>query len=63
MSIWQRWLRPCHCSRHRSLTTPLPPPPPLQDGFRNQGGFHVIGSGRDAIAKPEQLAAAEKVGT
>ncbi|EFN58046.1 hypothetical protein CHLNCDRAFT_34452 [Chlorella variabilis] len=30
------------------------------DGYRNQGGFHMIGSGRDAIAKPEQLAAAEK---
>ncbi|KAI7839314.1 hypothetical protein COHA_007012 [Chlorella ohadii] len=30
------------------------------DGYRNQGGFHLIGSGRDAIAKAEQLAAAEK---
>ncbi|PSC71535.1 pyrophosphate-fructose 6-phosphate 1-phosphotransferase subunit beta [Micractinium conductrix] len=30
------------------------------DGYRNQGGFHMIGSGRDAIAKPDQLAAAAK---
>ena len=28
------------------------------DGYRNQGGFHLIGSGRDKIEKPEQLAAA-----
>ncbi|KAL4443799.1 hypothetical protein ABPG75_011536 [Micractinium tetrahymenae] len=30
------------------------------DSYRNQGGFHMIGSGRDAIAKPDQLVAAEK---
>lgn len=34
----------------------------LQDGYRNQGGFHMIGSGRDKIEKPEQLAAAAEVG-
>ncbi|PSC71449.1 pyrophosphate-fructose 6-phosphate 1-phosphotransferase subunit beta 1 [Micractinium conductrix] len=33
------------------------------DGYRNQGGFHMIGSGRDKIEKPEQLAAAEKACT
>ncbi len=33
-----------------------------QDGYRNQGGFHMIGSGRDKIEKPEQLAAAAEVG-
>ena len=30
----------------------------MQALFRNQGGFHVIGSGRDKIEKPDQLAAA-----
>ena len=29
-----------------------------QASFRNQGGFHLICSGRDKIEKPEQLAAA-----
>lgn len=29
--------------------------------FRNQGGFHLLGSGRDKIEKPEQLAAAATV--
>jgi pyrophosphate--fructose-6-phosphate 1-phosphotransferase len=32
-----------------------------QEGYRNQGGFHLIGSGRDKIEKPEQLAAAAQV--
>lgn len=31
--------------------------PPLQDQYRNQGGFHMIASGRDKIETPEQLAA------
>ena len=47
-----------------SRLSPLPPlvlRPTWQDGYRNQGGFHMIGSGRDAIAKPDQLAAAETV--
>ena len=48
-------------SRSPSPTHPAAPPPP-QDGYRNQGGFHMIGSGRDKIEKPDQLAAAEKVG-
>ena len=30
----------------------------LQAPFRNQGGFNIIGSGRDKIENPEQLAAA-----
>ena len=30
----------------------------LQAPFRNQGGFNIIGSGRDKIESPEQLAAA-----
>ena len=65
------WLQHQHCCRALSLRSHLPPghpparpparPPVPQDGYRNQGGFHMIGSGRDAIAKPEQLAAAEKV--
>lgn len=29
--------------------------------FRNQGGFHLLGSGRDKIEKPDQLHAAAKV--
>ena len=50
-------------SIHRlpSLTHTPPPFRTQQDGYRNQGGFHMIGSGRDAIAKPDQLAAAAKV--
>ncbi|KAI3428271.1 hypothetical protein D9Q98_006650 [Chlorella vulgaris] len=30
------------------------------DAYRNQGGFHLICSGRDKISKPEELTAAEK---
>lgn len=30
----------------------------LQAPFRNQGGFNIIGSGRDKIESAEQLAAA-----
>ncbi|KAL4442020.1 hypothetical protein ABPG77_011281 [Micractinium sp. CCAP 211/92] len=41
-------------NNHKVLT------PEELDSYRNLGGFHMIGSGRDAISKPEQLAAAEK---
>ncbi len=34
----------------------------MQDGYRNQGGFHMIGSGRDKIEKADQLEAAARVG-
>lgn len=40
-----------------SILGPLPPSP-RQVPYRNQGGFHLIGSGRDKIEKPEQLGAA-----
>ena len=30
---------------------------PAQDGYRNQGGFNMIGSGRDKIETKEELAA------
>ena len=30
----------------------------MQLPFRNQGGFHLIGSGRDKIERPDQLDAA-----
>ena len=30
----------------------------VQAPFRNQGGFNIIGSGRDKIESPEQLSAA-----
>ena len=40
----------------------VPRPACLQDGYRNQGGFHLIGSGRDKIEKPDQLASAAEVG-
>jgi hypothetical protein len=30
---------------------------PVQDGYRNQGGFHMIGSGRDKIETKEELEA------
>lgn len=36
----------------------LPITPPCQELFRNQGGFHMIGSGRDKIEKASDLAAA-----
>ena len=32
-----------------------------QDGYRNQGGFHLICSGRDKIERADQLAAAAEV--
>ena len=34
----------------------------LQAPFRNQGGFNIIGSGRDKIESPEQLAACGRHG-
>jgi hypothetical protein len=43
-----------------SPPTVPPPHPHPQDTFRNLGGFHMLGSGRDKIEKPEQLAAAAK---
>jgi pyrophosphate--fructose-6-phosphate 1-phosphotransferase len=35
--------------------------PEYVNNFRNQGGFHMIGSGRDKIETPEQFAAARDV--
>jgi pyrophosphate--fructose-6-phosphate 1-phosphotransferase len=35
--------------------------PEYVNSFRNQGGFHMIGSGRDKIETPEQFAAARDV--
>ncbi|KAL4442021.1 hypothetical protein ABPG77_011282 [Micractinium sp. CCAP 211/92] len=41
-------------NNHKVLT------PEELDSYRNQGGFHLIGSGRDKIESVEQLAAADK---
>ncbi|KAL4443800.1 hypothetical protein ABPG75_011537 [Micractinium tetrahymenae] len=38
----------------------LAPEELVVDSYRNQGGFHMIASGRDKIEKADQLAAAEK---
>jgi diphosphate-dependent phosphofructokinase len=35
--------------------------PELMDGYRNMGGFDIIGSGRDKIETPEQFAGAKEV--
>jgi len=35
--------------------------PALMDGYRNLGGFDIIGSGRDKIETPEQFAGAKEV--
>lgn len=47
----------CPRTLPRQLTARLPRDHAMQEFYRNQGGFHLICSGRDKIEKPEQLEA------